>query len=428
MTIICHQKLLPINTTSLLTHLEIGLNREKSDVLDPVLNDCITQKILEKCLGEMKQLFLKETESYMQGSLPTTKKKTLKDKPNSSKVDIQKTDSLETLEQVSTGKEKGLKPFWKQSTKELSQKLWSPIKTDCVDLDLNSLNGSVKNTTLKSWLSIRTQSSRTEQLNCQKTYSLLSQSLSPKITDSEHLTIVKEETNHLELKTRKVRIFPNREQKQKLDKWFGIYRFVYNKGLSMIKKKEYPIKDKDSKEKAVSLKQHLRNNCVKDAVYNEENEWAKDLPADTRDYAITELLKNFRTNLDHVQNFQMAFKSKLKSQSIEIRKRQYNASRGKYSFLSEIKKSEQLPEIEHDIKIQKDFIGNYHLCIPIGIKKNENQVPQKMISIDPGVRTFLTGYSPDGYMYHIGENDIQRLCRLNHYKNKLEGSQLFAHF
>jgi IS605 OrfB family transposase len=188
----------------------------------------------------------------------------------------------------------------------------------------------------------------------------------------------------------------------------------------MIKNKDYPLKNKDPGIKNVSLKQHLRNACVKDQAYAQENEWAKELPADTRDYAITELLKNFKTNLDHAQNFQMTFKSKFKSQSIEIRKRQYNASRGKYSFLSEIKKSEVLPEIEHDIKIQKDFIGNYYLCIPIGIKLNENQVPQKMISIDPGVRTFLTGYTPDGYMYHIGENDIQRICRLNHYKSKLQ--------
>ena len=36
----------------------------------------------------------------------------------------------------------------------------------------------------------------------------------------------------------------------------------------------------------------------------------------------------------------------------------------------------------------------------------------------------MTGYTPDGFVYHIGKNDIQRLCRLNHHKNKLQSKIL----
>ena len=54
---------------------------------------------------------------------------------------------------------------------------------------------------------------------------------------------------------------------------------------------------------------------------------------------------------------------------------------------------------------------------------SENQTPiltMKIGSGDPGVRTFLTVYTPDGYIFHLGCNDIKRLYRLFHHMNKLQ--------
>ena len=74
-----------------------------------------------------------------------TKKKTLKDKSNNSKKTTLLMKSSKTLDQDSTDTEKDLNPFWTESSQELSKKLWLPTKTDCVDLDTNSLSKSVKN-------------------------------------------------------------------------------------------------------------------------------------------------------------------------------------------------------------------------------------------------------------------------------------------
>ena len=52
--------------------------------------------------------------------------------------------------------------------------------------------------------------------------------------------------------------------------------------------------------------------------------------------------------------------------------------------------------------------------------RSDNQTPQRIISIDPGIRTFGTGYTPDGYVYHIGKDHISRLSRLLHYKYRLQ--------
>ena len=51
-----------------------------------------------------------------------------------------------------------------------------------------------------------------------------------------------------------------------------------------------------------------------------------------------------------------------------------------------------------------------------------SHVKPRIISLDPGVRTFMTGYSPyDGKMLEFGKQDVQRLCKLAHWIDKLSG-------
>jgi len=133
------------------------------------------------------------------------------------------------------------------------------------------------------------------------------------------------------------------------------------------------------------------------------------------------LIQAFRTNIKSGHHFDLKFKSKKNSQSIEIRVRQYSVKRGKYRFLSEIPKTELIPELTHDIKIQMDHDGSFYMIIPVDVMKSENQVPHRIISIDPGIRTLITGYTPDGFVYQMGHNDIGKLSRLLHQKNKLQG-------
>jgi len=390
---------------------ETGQKTEKSTSSDhKEVEDCITKKMSSEFSDKHKpKIKLKtiEKESSMHVSVPRIKLKILKDKSNSYDPNIQTIKSLKISDQVSTGKEKVLKPFWNKYTKEISQKLWSPTKIDCVDSDLNCSNGSVKNTILKSWFSIQSQKQKIEPKNWQKIYSLLSLSSSQKTTDSDPLT-----TDNSEIKVKKIKMLPNLQQKMKLRSWFGIYRFIYNQGLRLLKSKLYGTG---------SLLKHFRNLLVKDQNYQNDKQWVSELPFDTRDYAIKELLQSFKTNIKSGHQFDMKFKSKKYSQSMEIRVRQYNATRGKYKFLSEIQKTELIPELTHDIKVQMDTDGSFYMIIPLDVMRNENQVPHRVISIDPGIRTLITGYTPDGFVYQMGYNDIGKLSRLLHQKNKLQG-------
>jgi len=60
-------------------------------------------------------------------------------------------------------------------------------------------------------------------------------------------------------------------------------------------------------------------------------------------------------------------------------------------------------------------------------KRSENQAPfidplapSRILSIDPGVRTFLTGYNPlDGSYVEWGKGDMNRIERLGKYLDDL---------
>lgn len=76
--------------------------------------------------------------------------------------------------------------------------------------------------------------------------------------------------------------------------------------------------------------------------------------------------------------------------------------------------------ITHDLKQSESPVDT-----PPIVDRDENQIPihtERILSGDPGVRTFLTCYTPDGYVYHCGVNNIRYLYSLFYYKNKLQGA------
>jgi putative transposase len=75
-------------------------------------------------------------------------------------------------------------------------------------------------------------------------------------------------------------------------------------------------------------------------------------------------------------------------------------------------RKEVIPEdLEHDVRLLKTRMGQYFLCIPVELKR-QPPPPQRIIALDPGVRTFLTGYDPSGLVSEWGSGDAQRLFRL----------------
>ncbi len=455
MTIISHLSKYQNNLILLRQHLEDGTMKEKLDVLDQIQGhavgkDYITSKMLKNSLV-FNQLY--KNRHYVTPELvPIIKKKILKDKSNYLNHNIQMLNTLKILQVGSIGIDQDLNPYWSSSTKELSKQLLFPIKTDFVDLDLNSLNGYSINTMLNSWFSIKIMKYAVPQTNCQMTYlqSLLfllqdtmvkerlileskeeikkqKKEQKQTKTNNEKIEInVKEKITKDEIKTKagkakRIRIYPTLEQRKILKKWFGCSRYIYNKGL------EYFNNVYTNEKREPNIKE-LRDKIINKHNYTNDNEWLKEYDYDLKDEALRDLLKNIKSNKAKGGFFKIKYKSKkLNIDSINVLSKKWN----KKGFYSEIfsktkikcNKSDNdlIPEkLMYTSRLIKDRINNYYLTIPQPLEISDNQANDKIIFIDPGQSTFITGYDPSGHVITIGKCDIGRIGRLLHYKNKFQ--------
>ncbi|KAK9390579.1 hypothetical protein V1515DRAFT_29297 [Lipomyces mesembrius] len=90
-----------------------------------------------------------------------------------------------------------------------------------------------------------------------------------------------------------------------------------------------------------------------------------------------------------------------------------------------MKSAEKLPnELPHDSRLARERqTGHFYLCVPGSLEvvdtAGAEDAPQ-VASLAPGVRTFLTGYTPDGDILELGKADIGHNYRLFY---RLDGLQ-----
>ena len=234
---------------------------------------------------------------------------------------------------------------------------------------------------------------------------------------------------------RKVRLNPSREVASTLKKWFGTVRYTYNWTLSCIHKKpkEYKINY-----------MWLRKRFINEVNIPKDKRWILETPKHVRDGAIMDLVQGYTLNMRKKKetpgfSFEMKYRSKKDAhQSIVI---PYDAIKswnrvgsqgemGMYpSFLKNkikfhTRKFSELPQsVKNDCRLVLDRLGRFYLHIPIvreySVQACESQA-SKWASIDPGVRTFATIYSPTpGVCFKIGDKSISRIQRLCSFLDKL---------
>jgi putative transposase len=64
--------------------------------------------------------------------------------------------------------------------------------------------------------------------------------------------------------------------------------------------------------------------------------------------------------------------------------------------------------------------SHFYLCIPKKLDKLNGPSQSKVIAFDPGMRTFCTGYDPNGIIVEVGKSDISRIYRLCNSYDKLQ--------
>lgn len=276
------------------------------------------------------------------------------------------------------GSVQGYKPFWNSQCVDKSAKLWLPTGTACVGSHLSS-SSSLWIPTIQNSLFSMEEIVNPKTKNLQMTYCPLSTS------------IAAEKMENVDIRARKIRIYPTSQQKHILRQWMGTYRYVYNRALDGINKgvDKYNFME-------------LRNKYVTEKNNTICHKWEFLTPKDVRASACRDLEKAYKSTLankkaGNIKYFKMRFKSKHSPQCIEIPKSAVKYTDKRHldifpSFLGSMRscKDKQLP-IKYDCRL-KYANGKYWLVIPFDANKKQVNGDGEC-SMDPGVRKMYVIYS-----------------------------------
>ena len=216
--------------------------------------------------------------------------------------------------------------------------------------------------------------------------------------------------------TRKYRFLPTNKQKQILIKWCHTARYTYNQTVHKI-----------SKERQPKNWMTIRNRLVPKKKVPLGKEWILETPKDIRASSVKEVITSYKSNFTNLKNgninhFKIGFRSRKKQtqETISIPKTAVklldNGSKlkiyNRYTHSAFNLHHEKIEKINNEIKIIYVKRCNlWYLCVPIEYdicSLTENQGNGfNVVSIDPGIKTFLTLYDCNGQIFKIGNDDIK---------------------
>jgi putative transposase len=319
-----------------------------------------------------------------------SKKMTLEDKNSLCEKSSRKPKSSKTSAVGSTLKEKDLTPYWNESTKgELSQ-LQLHIGTDYVGLGSTCSRDSASFAGQNSWFS--TAQYIVPNKNSSQTCVPLSMFSPVELMDSEDTL----------MGLKKIRVYPKtKEQKKILADLCGASRYYYNKTIEYL-----------SEEGTVANRFSIQKELLADVP-----EWAKNIPYKVKQMAIDDActaVKNAKKKFAKTGQFSKCGyrRKKSKRDSVYVPSGSVNAMGIFPRLLKGLKVTEEIGDVDFDCRFIHDD-GRFWICVPQlkRIKVCPDNQRKPVISLDPGVRTFLTGFTVDGFC-EIGNSDFSRIFRL----------------
>jgi putative transposase len=284
-----------------------------------------------------------------------------------------------------------LLPYWSNHVDSLSEKLWIPHKHLLSNIDYISSNNS--------WFSFQSWSNPIDS-NKLKLDSL------PKL-----------DNNNI-IKAKKIRIYPNVTQKNIFKQWIGTSRKVYNDTVNHL---NLP---KENREKSWMSAAKIILNSLPD--------WAKPIPYQVKKIAVEDAYKAFSNGCKKAKStgkpFQLKYRTRkdtkqscfIPSSALKKDGELFNIYP---TIVGKLKVSECLPSEFKDSRLICEhgrwFIMVPYTVLPQSVQSNDNQISlDKVVALDPGVRTFLTGFS-ESNVFKIGQGDFSRIARLCSHMDKL---------
>ncbi len=395
---------------------EDGHSKEK-------LNIRLPKEVIEDISLKKRNPKLNEKKLYMEEFLVKNKNLISPINSRSLKRDIQKVPSFQISEVESILKDRDLEKFWTEFLTKQSERSWLPTQTDLVDLDLNYSNGYLSHM-VQNLFQLKPEMKNLWNKSSQKTSYQSLQFFHPNTMENA-ITV-----NYC----RKIRIYPNSQQKNLFEKCFGAHRHFYNKTISFITQKY----ETNSQHEIKWTLQYFRENNMKNKEHLKDGHWEKEIPNKTKEAAIQDAMVSYKTSLKlskqkKIGGFRMNFKSKkFPTQIFKGDKKALNINRqifvkilGKKSIRSRRKYNRwwknNIKEIESNFVVKREFDGRYYLCLPMSRKSIKVYSPYNDVYLDPGTRTFQTFYSPDGVAGKLGDNFNKKLQVIGEKEDKLKG-------
>lgn len=390
---------------------ENGPTKEKSIASERLEDiDCSSSQSQRK---RKRHLGLPETSSSTSECLPTSKKMTSNDSGPICSLSDQEAESSKTSPAASIGNDQVCSPFWTAQSMELSKKSWLPVATGCRDSVSISWNGCCVDMVAK--LPSCSPQTSPQKKSCPMT-------CYPSCKCSAVEETEKEDTPSATkiIKLKNVKLNPTKEQKLLLRKYEAAARYTYNATVAAVNEGGEKIN-----------KMSLRNKFVtaKENAWMVDKEWLTETPKAIRQQAVFEVVKNFKaafTNKTNgnIEKFKMTYKKKgrhnaqrpwtigiekavkKKDDDLVIFPDTIGAIRyyGKLPF-------EDTPEAE--CGIHRNAKGDYFLRVPVKVQAKKQRSPEKIIALDPGVRKFVTGYSPtEDHGFYAGKEVDKRILEI----------------
>lgn len=240
--------------------------------------------------------------------------------------------------------------------------------------------------------------------------------------------------NRGDLRVVRMRLDPTTEERVCLQKFFGAHRFTYNRCVAL-------HADPEESMRLFNIAQAPEQDVGKHVLHNSPA-WVARVPHNQRQLACNEFIRNWKAALKihkgDLSKTQLIFKSARESnQTIPLGARSLRLESDTVKLFSRacgleiaFKKHKLWAQVQEVLQPNGEPLYDckllfqrakrtYTLLVPVPTKLKIRPLRgDKIIALDPGVRTFLTGFDPNQTVLEIGKQDVTRLCRLAHHKDK----------
>lgn len=301
--------------------------------------------------------------------------------------------------------------FWENGLKENNQKTWRSQ-----EINISYLNKTDNESLQKSWFDIK----EAKNTNYEHKRYLLDRDRFEKVK-------IPKEDAKTEIKIEKVGLKLTKDQKVIIKQWFGITRYIYNLCIDLLSGmlKEY---------KRTKISRPMDRQILRDTIIGKDKnrlleDWVYKCPSDVRHGASDDALKAYEAvirNRAEGKKSRLTYRKKKDDNSISITIKSiskkgelYPRKLGKIK----LKNPKSNTKINGISRLVYSKTSGYVLhkviknVVEISKFNSENQ-RITAIAVDPGVRTFLTAYSPE-IISDIGNNASEKLMKLKNAKGKI---------